>query len=1105
MAPQAPLTLLCTQSRHAPERVCFEQTEELLNRPFTCGRHLKYPTCLLPLKAMKNLLVPFDFYLLRMPARPISDLARLHAHQSLEALAGALHALYQSADIQEAIYLASPELYQEVRKWLAKPCAADWAQDERLLLTLYKYMLRMSTRSTPYGLFAGFSTGSIGATATRLILENPASRSRKHARLDMNYVAELSKQVVADPTLQAQLKLFVNTSLYRKKDTYRYYEYRVRNKRRQYYLVAFKASEYIDKMLTAARNGATHAQLLELLTTSGIASGPARGFLIRLLDAQVLVSELEPTVTGSEFYRSLLDKVRALHPNHPQMAPLREIGALLEAATDVSTYQKVQGIIQESFPAASSKDLIQTDLCLNMQANALSANCVNTLSQELSELSGLYRTAVPTDLQSFVKNFLERYEGQEIPLLEALDNEGGIGYGPVSGNRANHTPFIDLVGLPKKPTPPTVTWTNYRQLVFRKFHESQLQDLQSVVLTEQDLAGLAAKSPAPLPATLFAMGSFIAADATALDNGNFQFNLVNCAGPGAMLLLSRFAHADPALADKLRACGQQEQLAAGEALLAEVVHLPEARVGNVLQRPQLRTYEIPFLGTASVPLEQQIQVDDLLVSVQQGTVVLRSKRLNRVVLPRLTSAHNYRNGLPLYRFLCDLQQQQQPLNILWDWGQLASQPFLPRVEYKRIIVRRAQWQLPATTHAELAALHTPAQLTDFLARYRLPRQVVLADGDNELLLDFDCPLAATVLCQRLKKGPATLFEFVHDANSQLVTDEQNNTFLHEVIIPFAHVEPTTAPVALRSVRSVQPVQRSFAPGSEWTYLKVYCGGKWGDKLLTDYLLPCLLELEELQLLKKWFFIRYSDPHSHLRLRLHHDANPAHIAAIIGCLHRALGGLQQERVVQAVQYDTYHRELERYGVATMVFSETIFYHDSRTVLHFLNLLEGEEGERYRWLFALRGVDEMLSAFGLSLTEKLALAEQSHRDFFAEFHGDSGLTRRLNDKYRIVSRDLAAFMDATQNDPDTAEAVALFAARAAAIRAAYADLQTAFAIDYPDLEVQGVVRPLLPSYLHMFLNRIFLANQRVHELVLYHYLSKHYKSLAARQKHLVITPR
>ncbi|WP_216679679.1 lantibiotic dehydratase [Hymenobacter siberiensis] len=1040
---------------------------------------------------------PLDFYLLRLPVLPISGLATLHTCRQPAALAQVLHTHYQAPTIQEAIYLASPELYQQLRKWLAQPIATyESADDERLVLTLYKYLLRMSSRCTPYGLFAGFSTGQIADSPTQLRLAPMAERYHKHARLDMNSVAELCKQLLADPELRTRLTFFTNNSLYKTPDAYRYYEYQLGHKRRAYHLVSVKATAYLDQLLEAAKAGATYEALHSLLVAQDVAPAAATRFMDRLIEAQLLLSELEPTVTGREFFHCLVDRIAALAPSHSSLAQLRDIQAQLRAPhAGTTTYQAVQAMVGDAFRAASSKDLIQTDLRINLMSNTLQANAVAVISREMASLAVLYKEAVPADLRSLTQRFMERYEEQEVPLLEVLDSETGLGYGAASGAKTHHTPFVADVRVPAgKATTTQVPWTAYRRLVFRKFREGQGQT-QPVVITDADLATLAETHTAVVPATFYALGSVVAASAAAFDAGNFKFHLMACHGPGAMGLLARFAHADAELATKLVACGQREQLASPEALLAEVVHLPEARVGNILQRPQLRAYEIPFLGSASVPAEQQLPAADLLLSVRQGQLVLRSKRLNKVIAPRLTTAHNYAHGLPLYKFLCDLQHQREAFSIAWDWGVLREELHLPRVEYKHLIVSRERWHLPSTAQEQAqAASHSPEALAAFRATYRLPRQVMLADGDNELLLDFDCPLAVTLLAQRLKKGAAVLFEFIHRETSSFITDPLGQSYVNELLIPFAR---TAAPAATRpasrlsSESPATPVRRSFALGSEWTYLKIYCGAKWADKILAEYLRPCLATMEEQGLLSKWFFIRYNDPRPHLRLRLLHAANPTVIATLVDRLHQALAPLQEARVVHALQYDTYCRELERYGSATMEFSETIFYHDSRAVIRFVDLLDGgEAGEQYRWLFAIRGVDAMLTDFGFSLSEKLALAERSQQSFFQEFNGTPDLTRRLNDKYRAVSRLLTSFLNPANDTAETAEAVALFAKRSLAVQTAYQGVAVA----------PATVRRLVPSFLHMFLNRMFLANQRLHELVVYHYLTKHYTSIKARERQL-----
>jgi len=64
------------------------------------------------------------------------------------------------------------------------------------------------------------------------------------------------------------------------------------------------------------------------------------------------------------------------------------------------------------------------------------------------------------------------------------------------------------------------------------------------------------------------------------------------------------------------------------------------------------------------------------------------------------------------------------------------------------------------------------------------------------------------------------------------------------------------------------MKRTFILGEEWLYYKIYCGAKTADLLLTDTLRPLLNRLTATNQINQWFFIRYTDPENHIRLRLH---------------------------------------------------------------------------------------------------------------------------------------------------------------------------------------------------------------------------------------------
>ena len=106
-------------------------------------------------------------------------------------------------------------------------------------------------------------------------------------------------------------------------------------------------------------------------------------------------------------------------------------------------------------------------------------------------------------------------------------------------------------------------------------------------------------------------------------------------------------------------------------------------------------------------------------------------------------------------------------------------------------------------------------------------------------------------------------------------------------------------------------------------------------------------------------------------------------------------------------------------------------------------------------------------------------------------------QLNDKYRAISKELNSFMNPENDGEEIAEAVGFFGIRSQAIQSALYNLRKLLLqktrINYRP------VNGICPAYLHMFLNRIFIANQRKHELVIYHHLAKYYASAIAREKY------
>jgi thiopeptide-type bacteriocin biosynthesis protein len=586
--------------------------------------------------------------------------------------------------------------------------------------------------------------------------------------------------------------------------------------------------------------------------------------------------------------------------------------------------------------------------------------------------------------------------------------------------------------------------------------------------------------------------------------------LHSASGPSGARLLGRFCHADDELRRLVRAHLAAEEAVHPDRVFAEVVHLPEGRVGNILCRPVLRGYEIPYLGRSGAPADRQLPLSDLLVSVQDERIVLRSRRLGREVVPRLTTAHNHvTRGLGVYRFLGALQSQHVSPGVTWDWGPLAQAPFLPRVVSGRVILSRARWNL---TGDDLAAFREPpgetpsglrpsgarqfAAVQRLRERCRLPRYVALADGENELAVDLDNVLSLEMLAHEVRgRTYAVLVEMVPGPD-ELCSSGPEGAFTHQVIIPF--VQPSSPrqevpPPVPAQAGSAALAARRFPPGSEWLFVKLYTGTATADQVLRRIASVLTWALTSGGA-DQWFFLRYGDPDWHLRLRIHGAPNRL-LHETLPLLTRVTAPLLDTGELWRLQLDTYEREVERYGGATGIrLAERVFHADSDAVLAIVRDLTGDAGAELRWRVALRGVDLLFDDLGLTLEQKRDIAAAAQRGYGREFGVGGAFQQEVSRRYRGERAAVEALLDPERDPP---------AELAASLRALH---QRSAALAWPARELRAAAKAgrltvslpeLALSLAHLHVNRVLRSAQRAQELVIYEMLGRAYRSQAARR--------
>lgn len=1027
-----------------------------------------------------------------------------------------LRALVAQPEIRDALFVASPDLEEYLEHWLREP---DSKRGARVEGALVRYFARMCSRATPFGLFAATSLGQVGAETNLHVA--PRQQCERHTRLDMDYLFVLVNELVKDPALRHALRYQPNSSLYYAADRVRYVESRLNGKKRSYHLVAVDLTDYLDATLQRAAatklDGATVTELATPLIDEEITLADAEAFIEELIECQLLVPVLALPVTGAE-------------PIHPIIAKLSELAASNEIATPVraaldATHAALVALdaaglgatpdqyraVAEGLAALPAKvelpRLFQVDMVRPANQATLGEAVVAEISTGVELLRSLFGKPYETEISRFAQAFSARYEEREMPLAEVLDDDLGIGF-PVGSKPQGNAPLLNGLVLGSGGEA-TGSWSARDSYLLDKLTAVWAADAAELQLSEKDVETLKGKELLPWTNTFAAMCKVAAASPEALASGDFQVLLESAGGSSGANLLGRFCHADADLQEAVEQLLRAEEAQQPDAVFAEIAHLPEGRVGNVLARPVLRAYEIPYLGQSGAAAEQQLPVTDLLVSVRGGRVVLRSQRLGCEIIPRLTNAHNFSmERAVVYKFLCALQTQGRLSGVAWDWGALGSAPFLPRVTYGRLVLSQARWLV---SQDELKTLNEAADRCQAVHRWRaerkLPRYVVLADGDNTLPVDLDNVLSVEAFVHIVKERTGATLRELWPVPDQLAARGPEGAFTHELIVPFvknaadglrAADSPSESADVLPPLASANPpsAKRRFAPGSEWLYAKLYCGTATADQVLREAVLPAARAILGASAADQWFFLRYSDPDHHLRLRFKGDPTRL-LTEVWSQLQTALAPFQDDGRVWRVQLDTYEREVERYGGAAGIeLAEQLFYADSLAVAEIVAALStGDAGMDERWRLAMYGMDRLLDDFGFDLPTKLEVVKKARAGFLAEFHADDALHAQLSERYRNERKSLERLLDPIPHaEHSLAPGIAVFAQRSVTLAPVIAQLQAAE-------HQQTLTLPLADlalSYLHMHVNRLLRSSQRAQEMVLYDLLTRIYNARLAQQK-------
>ncbi|HTX59879.1 MAG TPA: lantibiotic dehydratase family protein, partial [Verrucomicrobiae bacterium] len=652
----------------------------------------------------------------RVPSVPAAAAVRvLAAAEPLEA-ARAFYA--GDAFARAALAVSSPTLAKAVDEWIAgRPC-----RNPKTPLRALSYLVRMATRSTPFGLFAGVEAVDL-AERTSLVVDEAARRTR--TRPDMALLCRLA-EVLEAGDLRGRVSYVTNACAF------------VRGERLYVTNVALSNYTVVDRIAKTEQREVSLKHTAAVAFVRELCAQPvpydriarelavrfeapfadASRLLDRLVEAGVVISELRASPLGDPV-AYLLERFEAL--GAPFAAALREaveeaarVDAIPLAARSArdhaELHDRLAGLVEPATPFA-----VQID----MRAGVTGALSRALLDDAELLVDSYVRMGRAMTLQAFRERFLARYEGSErmVPLLELVDNNLGLGLPDKTAYAGAPNPERDA-------------------LVLRLVSEALRTNAEEIVLEGELLERfLPPVAPADRIAPSLEIGFAIAASsAEAIDRGDYQV-VSGFVSDVATRSLGRFA---TLLGDGVTARMREiarASLAQGEFAAEFAYAPPSTRAYNVSIRPLLFDCEVRA-GIGEPASGDRLDLADLWVGVEEERFFLWSQSRGRRVGVRETHALTTYSSAPnLCRLLALLHADGRRFPGV-DWGPAQEFPYLPRLRRGRVVLSPRRWRFSRAQFGVTAA-QAQREFERLRPLWNLPRYLYLCEEDNRLLLDLD--------------------------------------------------------------------------------------------------------------------------------------------------------------------------------------------------------------------------------------------------------------------------------------------------------------------------------------------------------------------------------
>ncbi|RGF95479.1 MAG: lantibiotic dehydratase [Oscillospiraceae bacterium] len=805
--------------------------------------------------------------------------------------------------------------------------------------TLLKYIIRSTTRATPYGLLSGISAGEF-AKNTDVIRED-VIENKKRCRVDMGWLCSFISNLEKNEKVLVKISVKFNEQCIIKGD--RIYNPYITSETQEdeqnlYTAVSIRLSEILLWIKQECSTSIVVKDLVEKIIAKkkNCSTDRVLFYIKQLIENNFLITELRPPLVNTDPLPYLIHVLKQRQVDQDIICILENVERLIKEYNSISIGKgkdKYKTIVKYMETLRKANDYLQTDLMILCKKNQLSYNVKKECEKVLNCFSKISEAAETDFLSKYKNDFIEKYGYHRVvPVMEVLDNDIGIGIpAGYTGAKCYRN---------KEVAYETTLCKRIKEYIWTKIQYALINGKNEVEIIEKDLDDILSELNITPLTELPSVDIFVevlAKEKSDIDKNNFQIlftgaSICDIAGRS----WGRFSDMIEECIVKEFANKEQKTLSEDYIIASLCEFSRNGRLDNVTMNTNSYEYQISFNTNGSKD-KQEIKISDIGIGVDRisNKLFAYSFSLNKKIKIISNNMLNPIIGSDAFRLLRDISNLEHArIGSILGLFQSFGLAYTPRIILGKTILAPATWVLEKKIFLQKSKTESwEEKFTRVRKEWQIVRYVYIAQGDNRLLLDLDDDIQITLLYQIIKKSreAVLLMEAIDIENKFWIKDSKGNHYANEFVFSLYPEKVSYDNFEKIYIDNKIVEERVLVPGQDnWIYLKLYyCEERLND-VLGENLMEFLETLKKDDLLDKYFFIRYWDPMPHIRLRIR-VKNQAVLGNVFQLLYYWGSELKTTGKISKVQYDTYEREIERYGgFKSMNFAETFFFYDSEYV-------------------------------------------------------------------------------------------------------------------------------------------------------------------------------